>query len=153
MPGPGSSRAGRFRSDHPGALSWRSFVSPQQIRFLILPPDAIAPLALFRHISGLPPDEQATRFEQELWAQAAMPLSLIAMVLAAAPFVFGPPRAQNAGQHLARGVGVGIAYSLGQQILERLGLLLGMSPAVGALAPPLLLMGGAAYLFRRMHRE
>ena len=146
-------RDGRFRADHPGALSWRSFVSPQQIRFLILPPDAVPPLALLRHIHGLAADEPATRFEQELWAQAALPLSVIAMVLAAAPFVFGPPRARNAGGHLARGVGVGIAYSLGQQILGRLGLLLGVSPALGALAPPLLLIAGAAYLFRRMHRS
>ncbi len=145
-------RDGTFSSDRPGRLAWHSFVSPRQIQFLILPSDTVPPLALYQHIRGLQWDERARRYEQELWAQAAMPLSVIAMVLVAAPFVFGPPRAQSSGQHLARGVGVGIAYSLGQQILERLGLLLGLSPAVGALAPPLLAMAAAAVLFRRAYR-
>ncbi len=140
---------GTFSADRTVRLAWHSFVSPRQIQFLILPPDTVPPLALYQHIRGLQWDERARRWEQELWAQAAMPLSVIAMVLVAAPFVFGPPRAQSGGQNLARGVGVGIAYSLGQQILERLGLLLGLSAAVGALAPPLLAMAAALYLFRR----
>ncbi len=143
---------GRFSTEPLGRLAWRPFVSPQQIRFMILPPDNIPPLALYRHIRGLPLDESAARYEQQLWMQASMPLSVLAMVLVAAPFVFGSPRTQGSGQLLTHGVGIGIAYSLGQQILGRLGLLLGMSPAVAALAPPLLAMAASVYLFRRAYR-
>ena len=143
---------GVIATDHLGQFSWHSFISPRQIQFLILPPDSIPPLALYRQIRSLQGDERATRYEQELWAQASLPLSVIAMMLVAAPFVFGSPRSQSSGQHLARGVGVGIVYSLGQQIVGRLGLLLGISPAVGAMAPPLLVMAAAFYLFQRAHR-
>lgn len=139
----------RIQIDHLPALTWRSFISPRQIRFLIVPLDSVAPTALFRHIRELQPDQQAPRETQVLWFKASLPLVLAAMIVASAPFVFGPPRAQGGGHYLTRGLAVGIVFSLGQQILGRLGLLLALNPALTALTPPLLLIGFSAWALRR----
>ena len=142
----------KIETDHLPTLTWHSFISPGQIRFLVVPLDSVAPTTLFRHIRSLPPDQKAPRDEQVLWTKVSLPLVLVAMVMAAAPFVFGSPRSQSSGQHLARGVSVGIVFALGQQILSRLGLLLGLSPALVAVVPPLLVIGLAIALLRLRHR-
>ena len=73
---------------------------------------------------------------------------MVAMVLIAAPMVFGSPRSRG-GQRLARGVALAIVFSLAQQILGRLGQLLDLSPAATALAPALLVLAAAIALFPR----
>ena len=136
-----------FHTEHLAALTWRSFIPPGQLRFLRLPADSIPPAALYRQIRSLERQhQQATRYERELWAKAAVPLSMVAMVLIAAPMVFGSPRMQN-GQRLMRGVGVGLVFTLCQQIVDRLGQLLDLSPAATALAPPLVVLAVAVVLF------
>ena len=142
----------KIETDHLATLAWHSFISPGEIRFLIVPLDSVAPTTLLRHIRSLPADQKPSRDEQVLWTEASLPLVLVAMIMAASPFVFGPPRSQTSGQHLARGVGVGIVFSLGQQIVSRLGLLLELSPALVALVPPLLVVALAAWLLRARHR-
>lgn len=141
-----------IETDHLPTLAWRSFVSPRQIQFLIIPLDSVPPIALFRHLRGLRPDQKAPRDEQELWTKLSLPLSLVAMIMAAAPFVFASQRTQSSGQQLARGVALGIVFSLGQQILSRLGLLFELSPAVTTMVPPLLVIALAISLLRRRHR-
>ena len=146
--------ASEFRTDHLASLPWRSFIPIRQIRFLILPLNSTPPVELYWYIRSLEQRHQnATRYEQELWTKASIPLSMVAMIMIAAPFVFGSTRAQSTGQHLTRGVGFGIVFSLSQQILGRLGLLLDLSPAVTALAPSLLVIVLAIYLFRNTHRR
>lgn len=130
-------------------LAWPSFLARQDIQFLVLPPTDIAPLALFHHIRMLAKHHQnTTRYKQALWAKISVPLSIVAMALSTAPFVFGLPRTQGRGDNLARGVGFGITFSLGQQILARVGLLLNFSPVITATALPLLVIVLALYLLR-----
>ena len=136
-----------FSIEHLAALSWRCFIPPDQLRFLRLPPDSIPPTALVRQIRSLERQHQrAPRYERELWDKAAVPLSMVAMVLIAAPMVFGSPRMPN-GQRLLRGVALGIVFSLCQQIIGRLGQLLDLSPAATALAPALVVLAVAIALF------
>ena len=143
----------QITTDHLKTLPWHSFIPPRQMQFLTLPLDSIPPIALYRHIRDLDRQHQRnTRFRYEFWAKAAIPFSMLAMVVTAAPFVFGSARARSTGRTLALGVGFGIAFSLSQQILSRLGLLLHISPAVTALAPPLLVVVLSISLFRYVHR-
>jgi lipopolysaccharide export system permease protein len=142
----------QFRVEHLPRLSWHSFIPPGQLQFLRLPPDSIPPVALYRQIRSLERQHQrATRYERELWTRAGIPLSMVAMVLIAAPMVFGSPRMQG-GQRLARGVGLGIVFTLCQQIVGRLGQLLDLSPAATALAPSLVVLALVVALFPRAGR-
>jgi lipopolysaccharide export system permease protein len=108
------------------------------------------PIALYRYVRHLEQQhQQAVRYEQELWRKVSIPLSLIAMIMIATPFVFGSPRARSTGYQIMIGAGFGIVFSLCQQIAGHLDLLLDLNPAAIALAPSLLLMALAGYLFRR----
>lgn len=142
-----------IRIDYLASLPWQSFIPPQQMQFLTLPLTSVPPIALYWHVRGLEKQKQkATRYEHELWARISIPISMIAMVMIAAPFVFGSARAQRIGRNLSLGVSFGIAFSLSQQILDHAGTLLDLSPAITTLAPSLLVIILAIYLFRHAHR-
>ena len=70
----------------------------------------------------------------------------------AASFVFGAGRTQSTGRSLAFGVGFGVAFSLGQLIFSRLGLLLDLNAALTALTPAVLTIWLSLYLFRSASR-
>jgi len=140
-----------FETERLPSLSWHSFVSSEQIQLLLLPPETMPPVALFRYVRDLARhNQQGLRYEQELWRKINIPLSIVAMIMVSAPFVFGPPREQGTGQQIAIGGIVGIGFSLTQQITGHINLLLGLDPAAFTLLPSLLLMGLAIYL-RRAH--
>ncbi len=91
----------------------------------------------------------AARYAQELWAKIDLPLAMAAMILIAAPFVFGPLRTRGTGQRMMIGAMIGIVFSLIQQITIYLGQLLNVSPALTATVPSVALLALALYLFRR----
>jgi lipopolysaccharide export system permease protein len=117
---------------------------------LTLPADAMRPLDLYRYVRDLERQHQpAARYTQELWAKIAMPFAMAAMILIAAPFVFGPLRSWGMGQRMMVGTMIGIVFTLIQQITSYLGQLLNVSPALTATMPSVALMILAFYLFRR----
>ncbi len=145
--------ASQFRTERLVSLSWPSFISPTQTELLILPPSSMPPVALYRYVRHLQRrHEQATRYEQEVWAKASIPFSIVAMIMIAAPFVFGPARSQNTGYQITIGAAIGVVFSLVQQIGLHLDLLLDLDPAAIALTPSLLLMALAVTLFLARHR-
>lgn len=142
-----------FETEHLASLSWQCFVSEPQIKLLMLPVESMPPIGLYRYVRDLGlHNRQAIRYEQELWRKISIPFSMIAMIMIAAPFVFGPTRGHSMGRQIMIGTIIGIVFSLGQQIVGHLNLLLDLNPAATALAPSLLLMSLAAYLFSRVRR-
>ena len=136
-----------IKTEHLPTFPWRSFLSPVQMRLLNLPLDSIPPVSLYHHISSLKQMHQdATRYEEEFWMRVSIPFSMVAMIMIVSPFLFGAARLQSTGRTLTFGVGFGIVFSLVQQILNHLGLLLNLSPAIVALTPPLAVTGLALYL-------
>ncbi len=143
----------QFQTDRLSSLSWPSFISEKQTQLLLLPPESMPPIALYRYVRDLEQRHQhAMRYEQELWAKVSFPLSMVSMIMISAPFAFRQSRAKSAGYQIMVGAALGIVFSLSQQIIDHVDLLFDLSPAATALAPSLLLMGVAVYLFRRVHR-
>jgi lipopolysaccharide export system permease protein len=141
---------GAAQTDHLASLRWPAFLGPNQVQLLILPPDSMPPIELYRYIHELKQENhQVARLEQAFWSKLGIPLSMAAMVLVATPFVFGPPRARTGGQRLAIGTAIGIVFSLTQQITSLVGLLLDLSPMLAAVAPSLLLIAATQYFTRR----
>jgi lipopolysaccharide export system permease protein len=140
----------RIETDRLASLLWQSFLRPRQASVLILPADSMQPIELYQYVRDLERRHQpAARYAQELWAKIDIPLAMAAMILIAAPFVFGPLRSQGTGQRMMIGALIGIVFSLVQQITTHLGLLLNLNPALTATVPSVLLMALAVYLFRR----
>ncbi len=142
----------QFVTDQLPTLPWNSFVSARQVQLLTLPPETMPPIALYEYIRQFRQlHQQAVRYQQQFWTMVSIPLSMIAMVLIAAPFVFGSQRSGSAGLQLLIGTIVGIAFQLSEQITSYLGLLLNLNPALSALAPSLLLLSIGGHLLQRAH--
>jgi len=142
----------QFITTYLPTLAWTSFVSTQQMQLLRIPPETMPPVALYKYISGLKRNgQQAIGDELVFWNMVSIPLSLLAMVLAAAPFAFGTQRMQSAGRQLLIGALLGIGFELTQQLTFYFGLRLDLPPALTALAPSVLLIGAALYFLQRMH--
>lgn len=142
----------QIQAEHLASISWNSFLHPQQVRLLILPPESMPPVELYKYVRDLKRQhQQVARYEQELWEKTSIPLTMVAMILIAIPFVFGPLRTHSTGQRIAVGAFIGIVFTLSQQITSHLGLLFNLSPALTAITPTLLLMIFAGYLFNRAH--
>jgi lipopolysaccharide export system permease protein len=132
-------------------LTWKSFLTPEQVGLLVLPPQSLSFTELFAYVRHLHASGQApTRYELALWQNATQPLAAGAMVMLATPFAFGLLRVASAGKRIMLGSVVGIAYYLGAQILARAGLLLELHPAVTTLGPVVVALGVAIWLFRQV---
>ena len=140
----------QIETDRLASLVWHPFLRPRQAAVLILPAESMQPIELYQYVRDLERRHQpAARYAQELWAKIDIPLAMAAMILIAAPFVFGPLRSQGTGQRMVIGTIIGIVFSLLQQITIYLGLLLNLNPALTATVPSVALMALALYLFRR----
>jgi lipopolysaccharide export system permease protein len=132
------------------SLPWRAFLRPRQASLLTLPPESMQPVELYQYVRELQRRHQpVARYAQELWTKINLPLAIAAMIMTAAPFVFGTLRKQSIGQYVMIGTMIGIVFSLIQQITLYVGQLLDVSPALTATLPSIVLMALAAYLFRR----
>ena len=143
---------GQTMTDEPAKLSWKPFLTAQQLQLLAIPPETMPPLALYSYVRQLKRQhQQALVYEQSFWAMVAIPLSVIGMALITAPFVFGPQRSGGAGRQVVIGALLGMVFVLVQQITFYLGLLLAVNPAFSALAPSLLLLALGGWLLDRGH--
>ena len=142
--------SGNIETDRLQSLPWHSFLRPRQASLLTLPPESMQPVELYQYVRELQRRNQpVARYAQELWTKIDLPLAFAAMIMTAAPFVFGTLRKQSIGQYVMIGTMIGIVFSLLQQITLYLGQLLNVSPALTATAPSIVLMALAVYLFRR----
>ena len=146
-------RGAQFTTERFASLPWHSFMTAEQTELLILPPADMPPVALYRYARYLERNHLPSRpYEVEVWGKVGLAVSIVAMMMIAAPFVFGPPRSRTGGLSVAIGAGIGIAFTLFQQVVSRLDLVLDLDPAVAALAPSVMLMGVAVYLFIARYR-
>lgn len=72
-----------------------------------------------------------------LWRMLVAPVTVIAMMLLAVPFVLGPLRDTGAGQRLLVGVLIGLVFYIANEVSASLGMLYGWPPALAAGLPTL----------------
>lgn len=130
---------------------WPSAVTPALLstRVLIAPARlSIAQLA--QQVSYMRREHlDASRYELALWRKLTQPAALLALVVLAASFVFGPLRSAGMGGRLTAGAFTGLAFKYLQDLCAPLGLLLGVPAAGAALLPVALTLASAWWLLAR----
>jgi lipopolysaccharide export system permease protein len=138
------------RVEHEAQMEWQGTLAPDVLRLFVLEADTVSARGLLRLVhyledNGLDASEQRL----ELWRKFVAPFTVMAMVLFAVPFVFGPTRGGGAGQRLLIGVLVGVTFHLFNELSASFGALYGWSAPVAAGLPTvLLLVAGLARLLR-----
>ena len=96
-----------FHTEDLPSLVWQPFITLSQLQLLRLPIDTMPPVELDKYLRHLKRQAlPAGQYEQELWARIAFPLSIVAMIMVAAPLVFGKVRARN-GYQIVVGAAIG----------------------------------------------
>ena len=128
------------------SMDWTSGLEPDVLELYVLEADTVSASGLLRlanylEKNGLDASEQRL----ELWRKLIAPITVMAMVLFAVPFVFGPTRGGGAGQQLLMGVLVGVGFHLLNEVSANLGALYGWTAPVAAGLPTagLMLIAGA----------
>ena len=137
-------------SNHFARLAWDSPFTPDQITQIVLPVEMLSPTELYGYVQYLKrAGLAAERPELTLWQSISMPLSTLAMVILAIPYVLGPIRQVSAGKRMLHGGLIGASFHAGRQLTIQLGSLFHLSAPLVTLSPVIVMLGVAVWLYRR----
>jgi lipopolysaccharide export system permease protein len=126
-------------------------ITPQVLDAFSVRPEGLSMLNLYRYARYLEGQGQdARRYRLALWQKILLPLAVAVMTLLAIPFVLRPVRSGGLGGRVFLGVMLGLAFILASRSFGYLGLLYGLPPLAGSLAPILLFFGVGLVLLRRV---
>jgi len=130
----------RTVADRVDALDIEGHLSPDVLRLFVLESDSLTTPGLIRLIAYLDHNGLDTRsYQLSLWRKLAAPLTVMAMMLFAVPFILGSQRGGGAGQRLLVGILVGLAFYVVNEVTASLGQIYGWPPALAAGLPTALL--------------
>jgi lipopolysaccharide export system permease protein len=119
-------------------LAWQGTLSPEVLRLFVLQADALSTAGLVRLLGYLEENNlDASAYALALARKVVAPLTVMAMMLFAVPFVLGPLRNTGAGQRLFVGVLVGLLFYVINEVSANTGQLYGWNPLLSAGAPTL----------------
>jgi lipopolysaccharide export system permease protein len=132
-------------------LPWDSPFTPDQITKIILPVEMLSPSDLYEYVQYLKrAGLAAERPELTLWQSISMPLSTLAMVILAIPYVLAPIRQVSAGKRMLHGGLIGTSFHAGRQLIIQLGSLFNLPAPLVTLSPVAVMLGIAIWLYRRL---
>ncbi|WP_019452076.1 LPS export ABC transporter permease LptG [Cupriavidus sp. BIS7] len=113
-----------------------SELTPQILSVLLVQPESMSTVNLFRYIRHLRDNKQDTqRYEIAFWKKVVYPLTLFVMVALALPFAYLHARAGAVGVKVFGGIMLGLSFHLSNTLFSHVGLLHTWPPIVSALVP------------------
>lgn len=118
------------------SMTMHSELTPQILSVLLVTPERMSTLDLFRYIRHLRDNKQDTqRYEIAFWKKVIYPLTLFVMVALALPFAYLHARAGAVGVKVFGGIMLGLSFHLSNTLFSHVGLLHTWPPIVSALLP------------------
>jgi len=115
---------------------WRSELTPALLGVLLVQPDRMSAVALYRYVQHLEENRQnAAQYEIALWKKVVYPLAVVVMMALALPFGYLQARAGGIGYKVFAGVMLGIAFHFLNGLFSHLGLLNTWPPLVSVSIP------------------
>ena len=131
-------------------MTWSNGLSPEVLRLFVLEADALTAPGLWRLIRYLDDNGlDAAQYRLSLWRKLVAPLTVMAMMLFAVPFVFGALRDTGAGQRLLVGILVGLGFYVINEVSASLGQLYAWPPLLAAGLPTVALAMLGTYRLAR----
>jgi lipopolysaccharide export system permease protein len=131
---------------------WKSRLSPEILRVVMVDPQQLSAWGLYRYISYLQENKQATeRYRQAFWSKIVAPFNTLVMMFLAIPFIFGPLRSVSVGQRILVGALVGIGFFLFNRLFNRVGVVFELPLFLSAVFPSLLSLSIGMIMLRRIY--
>ncbi|MGH8504729.1 MAG: LPS export ABC transporter permease LptG [Stenotrophobium sp.] len=139
------------RTSQAPQMQWSGSLSPEVLRLFVLESESLTMPGLLRLIHYLDANGlDAANYRLDLWRKLIAPLTVMAMMLFAVPFVLGSLRSSGAGQRLLIGILVGVGFYVLNEVSANLGEVYRWPPALAATLPSILLSGIALYRLNRV---
>ena len=124
------------RTSRQSELEWRSAVTPDMLDALIVKPERMSALALYRYVQHLALNQQKTeRYEIAMWKKLLSPLAAMVMMALALPFAYMHARAGMVGVKVFLGIMLGIFFHMLNSLFSHIGLLQNWPPIAAASVP------------------
>lgn len=137
-------------ADQVDMLQVDSGISPNVLRLFILEADNLSVRGLSRLVAYMDENHlDATKYRIWLWRKLVEPLTIMAMMLFAVPFVVGTLRDAGAGQRLLAGVLIGIVFYVCNKVSVSVGDLYQWPAPIAAGLPTAVLAAVAVWRLRR----
>jgi lipopolysaccharide export system permease protein len=131
----------RFTAEGPrttrlGQTQWRTAVTPELIRVLVVDPERMSAWALYRYTRHLADNHQKTgRYEIALWKKLFYPIATLVMMALALPFAYMHARSGMVGLKVFLGIMLGIFFHMLNGLFAHIGLLQNWPPFAAAAVP------------------
>ena len=133
-------------------MKWKTLLDLDMVKIVASKPELLSVWKLKGYIEYLKSNElEYSKYELAYWAKIFNPLTILAMVLLAVPFVFGSVRHISIGKQIVLGFMVGLAFFLGSRLIGQAGLVYGVPAVVSALLPTLIVIALSLWSYRRIH--
>ena len=125
-------------------------LQPKYVHMVTLDPEDLSPSQLISFIRYMDEYSQVPKtYQLAFWQKVGAPFSLIALVLIACSFIFGPLRQQSMGFRLVIALFTGLTFYYLQDFLGYASLVYSPSPAWFVFVPILLMFVAGGYLLQR----
>jgi lipopolysaccharide export system permease protein len=130
---------------------WERLVSPELFDVITVKPEHMGASKLKRYIAYLDDNElDSKRYQLAFYNRFAVPLSGLAMLLLAVPFLFRSARTSGLGQRIALGIVIAVVFNLVSKVLSNTSVVYNIPPVVGAFLPTLIVIVVATLALRKM---
>ncbi|MDH0710772.1 LPS export ABC transporter permease LptG [Acinetobacter johnsonii] len=125
-------------------------LQPKYVHMVTIDPEDLSPSQLVSFMSYMHEYSQVPKtYQLAFWQKVASPFALIALVLIACSFIFGPLRQQSMGFRLVIALFTGLGFFYLQDFLGYASLVYSPSPAWFVFVPILLMFFAGGYLLQR----
>ncbi|MDM1781674.1 LPS export ABC transporter permease LptG [Acinetobacter sp. 10FS3-1] len=125
-------------------------LQPKYVHMVTIDPEDLAPSQLVSFMSYMHEYSQVPKtYQLAFWQKLGSPFALIALVVIACSFIFGPLRQQSMGFRLVIALFAGLSFFYLQDFLGYASLVYAPSPAWFVFIPILIMFGIGGYLLHR----
>ena len=130
---------------------WERLVSPDLFDVITVKPEYMGAAKLKKYIKYLDENElNSRRYQLAYYNRFAVPLSGVAMLLLAVPFLFRSGRAGGLGQRITLGIAIAVVFNLLSRVLSNASVVYDVPPLLGAFLPTLLVIFIASIALKKM---
>ena len=123
-------------------MSWKSLLDQELVNVVSVTPEMLPIWKLDSYIAYLEENGlDASQYELAFWSKLIMPLTILAMVLIAIPFVFVSQRQAPIGKQILIGFMVGITFFILSRLAGQVGIVYQLHPLLVVSLPTILVIG------------
>jgi len=132
-------------------MKWKTLLDLDMVKIVAIPPDLLSIWKLNGYINYLKNNDlEYSKYELVYWTKLFGPLTILAMVLLAIPFVFGSVRQVSIGKQILLGFLVGVTFYMVSRLIGQMGLVYGVPAVLSALLPTLLVIALTTWSYRKI---